>query len=149
MYPSQVRNRILEDHNEIRALLEKLEELEAAPAGEAASVELINAATTLKTKLRAHIELEDEILDPALNEVGDAWRKLRQQKLQDLHVEHERLLATLDEVLKSDPVASKPLHDTVNALIASVREDMELEESILLSDNVLRDDAVAIAQSDG
>ena len=145
MLPSEVRHRILQDHETIRSRLDKL----TAPIArirsgdhQAARVFSQRGCSFLELFL-AHIELENWLLVPALRE-ADAWGDVRADRVLREHREQTAEVRSLLEAF-ADPFASsrelaKQLEDFVDAL----ELDMATEERMLLGPDLLRDDVVGI-----
>ncbi len=145
MRPSEVRQRILDDHEVIRAMLHAVEQV---------STEVINGASqltgpmrlegeTLMERLLEHMHWEDLHLRPALCE-ADAWGQERAERLDRDHREQREMLhyalASVEDQSRPPLVIARQLQDLVRLL----REDMEDEEQLLVNDRVLRDDVVSI-----
>lgn len=150
MRPSEVRRRVLEDHERIRAMLVVLE----ATAGQVLSGEAhllgslrLEGGTLLGT-LREHMHWEDVHLRPALLE-ADAWGLERAERLDHDHREQRELLgyalASVEDQSRPAPVIARTLLDLVKLL----RADMEDEERWLVDARVLRDDVVSIDAETG
>ena len=145
--PSAVRKRILREHTEIRGLLDRLERaakgLHTGKAG--ALAEARELRDTLCERLKAHVDLEDAVLAPALRD-ADAWGDVRADKLVTHHREQrEELDAIEHEQGRSDSGYAQRLL----ALVEDIRKDMMHEEKDLLTDELLRDDVVSIYPEDG
>ena len=143
--PSQVRSRVLREHRAIREQLDSLAELSAQL--QAGNTEVFREAQgrlqAFHQVLRDHIDFEDALLAPALNET-DAWGDLRSRRLTDHHVEQrEQLRAIVTRSRSEPPVGFAQLLDH---LIDELRRDMSAEEREYLSADLLRDDVVADAE---
>src|SRR5262245_47090324 len=104
--PSSVRTTILEHH---RVLTRKLDYLQQAAYGLASEgTASIDCALALGRELckefSDHIELEDQLLVPALRE-ADAWGELRAEQVTRQHSEHRRELSAL---AVDDPCSIEP-----------------------------------------
>ena len=145
MEPSEVRRRVLADHERLRRDVEQIEGfareiLEGLPMPLSA---LRAEAKELVARLRAHMHWEESYLLPALRE-ADAWGAERSEHLvRDHREQRDRLdfiVARLDDATRpGDLVARDVVH-----LVDLLREDMRVEELELLDERVLRDDIVAI-----
>jgi hemerythrin-like domain-containing protein len=152
MRPSEVRSRVLSDHEVLRELLEQLEAL----AGEISRPEpdrdrvdrLRGEADAFLARLREHMRWEEAYLLPALRE-ADAWGQERADRLIADHREQRELfdfiLSRLHDRGRSDAMVAAD----VRALIGLLREDMEHEEAELLDERVLRDDVIGIEVETG
>jgi hypothetical protein len=90
-------------------------------------------------RFRDHIDLEDDLLLPALRSI-DAWGRVRAEQLEHHHAEQRDQLRTLESLgaAESPEVLARLLYD----LIESLRDDMTYEDQVVLSSVVLRDDVV-------
>ncbi len=147
MTPSQVRSVILSEHVNIRALLLRSEEhaqriLSGGGFGDQEVLSLRGIAYQLYTGLCRHMELENRLLAPALAAL-DAFGKVRSDRLIAEHVEQrrslERIVAQFDE--PSEPPAA--MAAALAHLITTFRQDMDIEEQMLLHPSLLCDDLIA------
>jgi iron-sulfur cluster repair protein YtfE (RIC family) len=141
-----VRQRILREHESLRKLLEDLHRAASAleGGGSAALRRAIGACERLYAELRDHLDLEDQILAPALRE-ADAWGEVRAGRLLQHHVEQRREL----QALQSEPPPADPqsLKQRIESIVSDLRSDMAYEERELLA--TLRDDVLGIDVEDG
>jgi hypothetical protein len=144
MKPSEVRARILNDHERLRGDLDRLEACASElGAGQAAIEELRHDAAALITHLDVHMRWEEWYLLPALRD-ADAWGAERAERLESDHREQRALLDFLN-VRLHDETRPAALHvRDVAHLVALLRADMREEEGEMLDERVLRDDVVAI-----
>jgi len=154
--PSGVRSVILLEHQNIRRLLCRLEQvahvLVAKPLPEQSDVQLASAtARTLCAVMESHFEFENRLLVPALERL-DAWGSVRAERLRAEHREQVSILhsyvAALDELPQSGSAASQ-LSMMAQQLVDSLRKDMQAEEATLLRADFLCDDAMAVAVETG
>ena len=145
-YPSEIRERILQDHRTLRTLLERLEVLarQALQGKGIAPGELRAQLLVLDDRLRQHMELEEDTLVPALRS-ADAWGL---ERVERFHAEHKRQREILDEIWQNDSAVART--DIEFALLAwglvhLLREDMLEEERLSLNEQVLRDDPIQVA----
>jgi hemerythrin-like domain-containing protein len=149
MQPSEIRSRILSDHQGLRRDLERLEALVAdVRIGRAASDALRVDAEALLAWLRAHMRWEEAYLLPALRD-ADAWGAQRAEQLVRDHGEQRELLDFVNRRLLDGRHPADLLVRDVAHLIALLRDDMRQEEVELLDERVLRDDVVAIDAQTG
>ena len=144
MRPSEVRERIIEQHKDIREMLIDLERMcDRVIDGKGyLGAALAEYARALHTKLLEHLELEDSILVPALRD-ADAWGEVRADSLLEHHrTQREQLSAAL--LTTTDAPAGPDFAKQVLALIADLRDDMQHEEGDILSRDILRDDVVGV-----
>ena len=141
MKPSEVRSRILQDHERLRLLLVEVEELVAGVGAGGPATALRARTRVLLTALEAHLALEDEILCPAIH-AADAWGPVRAARLKEGHVEQRAQLTRLSSLEPS--VGDEEVCEAVRGLARDLRDDMHREEAELLDPDLLRDDVVAI-----
>ncbi len=145
MRPSEVRERILADHESIRKMLE---ELEAAARGVLAGERrllgpLRDRGEALLARLEEHMHWEDRYLSAALRE-ADAWGAERAALLDREHREQRVMLRdTLKRIRANRRPATAVARDLAD-LVARLRIDMEQEERDLVDERVLRDDVIGI-----
>lgn len=147
MRPSEVRARVLDDHDGLRGDLDRLEDLTRRIRGEADEcgvLALRGDASVLLQKLQVHMRWEDLYLLPVLRD-ADAWGEERARRLTTDHREQRALLDFILERLRDEGRPSELVFSDVFGLIDFLREDMEEEERDLLDERVLRDDVIAIA----
>jgi hypothetical protein len=142
--PTEVRERILVEHQLLRAQLEALEELArlAGLAGPAVAPALFTGALDFVARIGRHIALENEVLVPLLREPDFAWGELRAQGIFE---EHERHLVALDAL--AEHATRRDLAAVLAALpplARALRDDMREEEATVLHPDLLKDDAVVV-----
>lgn len=147
MKPSAVRARILREHEEIRGLLDRLEQaVRALRDGDRGGLdEARTVRDALCARLFEHIDLEDAILAPALRD-ADAWGEERAGELLRHHREQRGELTALGRMDEIDPTV---LGARLERFVADVRADMRHEETALLDPDLLRDDVIGIGVSGG
>jgi len=144
MRPSEVRERVLADHEELRGRLERLERLAlAAAAGSDDARALRGEAESFLDRLAIHMGWEDLHLVPVLRE-ADSWGEVRIERFGREHREQRELLEyvlrELHDERRPEPVVARRVLD----LVALLRADMDEEESVFLDERILRDDPIAI-----
>lgn len=138
---SKIRTELLEQHGEIRA---RIDEVKAAAEklgqGEAARDLLRTALARLAEAVRKHNQNEEELLRDVIPHV-DAWGPARAEVMVEEHgKEHQELYAALVEAgATPDGQAAITI---VSKLLDRMREHMAIEEKVILSEDVLRDDLV-------
>ncbi len=138
MQPGAVRERILNDHQELRRELDRLEAL-----GSGAAVELVRQRlAALLGMLRSHIELEDAILLPALRE-ADEWGPYRAAELERHHREQHTSLDAMLAACADGATGSGRLMEILRDLMEELRRDMAHEERAYLAEEILSDSIVA------
>jgi len=143
---SEIRDRVLADHRVLRGMLDRVEmhARKVLQGKKSAENELFAQAQALDERLRGHMELEEELLAPALRE-ADGWGAARVERF---HEEHARQRQIMDGAWGSGTNAERSALEF--ALIAwgfvrLLREDMAEEERISLNSKVLRDDPTDVS----
>lgn len=152
LWPSQIRQIILDGHDVLRKRLETMEALveklqKAAPSAAAGSPDekaLIENLLEFRKTFLEHVAVEQNILQPALAD-ADAWGAVRVEQMEKEHCEQR---AMLDE-FAAMAGGKKPADflARVRRLITDMYADMKSEEEDFLNPDVLRDDVVAIDSS--
>jgi hemerythrin HHE cation binding domain-containing protein len=145
MRASEVRTRILAEHDALRADLERVEALAVAVLRrpERRAGELRAAAQELVPRLVAHLRWEESHLLPALRE-AHALGAQRAARLVRDHRSQRELLRLVHARL-CDPAHPAPLlASELRGLAAVLRADLGEEERDLRDERVLRDDAAVI-----
>ena len=144
MKPSEIRSRILSDHERLRGDLDRLEALVSdLRGGRAALGTLRMDGGALIARLQAHMRWEESYLLPALRD-ADAWGEERAERLTREHREQRELLDFLNARLRDEAQPAALVARDVDHLIALLRDDMREEEADLLDERVLRDDVVSV-----
>ena len=150
MEPSEVREAILAQHEELRGLLHSLEELarRAAKSDDACVPALREIGVHAHDKLIAHLDFEDRYLVPAIRD-AEGWGEERANLLAREHVEQRELFRYILERLRDTNRASILLGRELVAFVEVLRSDMEQEEQTVLDAELLRDDVVGIDVESG
>jgi len=145
MRPSEVRARVLADHEQLRDRLNRIERLaRQARAHQAPSPsDLRGEAEALLDRLAIHMHWEDRHLVPVLRE-ADGWGDVRVERFAQEHREQRELLEYVLRELHDSRRPEGVVAGKVLDLVALLRLDMEEEESAFLDERLLRDDPVAI-----
>ena len=145
--PSEVRDRIVSEHADMLERLAALDvTLSELRCGRASWQSAVSECHSLYDALIAHIDMEDELLVPALRDI-DAWGSVRADMLTQHHVaQRQELRAVLGDNGESD---QRVLATRVGRLIDDLLTDMAHEEREVLARDLLRDDVIAIALEDG
>ena len=144
MRPSEIRERVLAEHERLRADFERIEAIARAAHDGALERfgDLRVEADALLARLLSHMRWEESYLLPTLRN-SDSWGAERAARLIKDHRDQRELFRFLHSRLASTepwPVMAQRLSD----LIALLRDDIAEEERDLLDERVLRDDVVAI-----
>ena len=149
MRPTHARQRILEDHAELRRRLTNLEaELDFLPDDPTRLPSISETASTLLRELSQHTELEESVLGPVLLEI-DAWGQIRERSLREHHAEQRAQLGALAEAYVARQADPDAISRLTRSWICDVRADMSHEERELLTADLLRDDIVAVQMESG
>jgi iron-sulfur cluster repair protein YtfE (RIC family) len=150
MQPTAIRDRVLQDHRELRARVARLDALSrAALAGTLQDTEVLRAETReLIRSLEQHMGWEDEHLLPALAE-ADEWGEERVQRMRNDHREQRELLRYATLVVDDPSRALDLLARTTLDLARLLQDDMQDEEEVMLDPSVLRDDPIGIDVESG
>lgn len=146
MKPSEVRDRILEEHRKLRAHLDELQGLaERLKAGERGlSKSVARHCYELFDEFVAHLDLEDRILEPALREL-DGWGPVRADNLLEHHREQREQIRELAQH-ESDAVAEAngaQIAELALQFVQNVHDDMDEEERDVVNRKLLHDDPTA------
>ena len=134
----EVRERVLEDHDVLRGLLDGIEALsEHFEAGDADVAEKLRAqGIEFYERFAEHLRLEDRILAPAVA----AREKPGEHKLEALvheHQEQRELLEYLLGRLQKQPLPTVLMAQELRSFAEYVRRDMMHEEKTLLDEAIL------------
>ncbi len=150
MRPSEVRQRILNDHQVIKIMVSEVRDLalRIQVGEEHLSGRLRERARILYQHFCRHIDLEDVILVGALRD-ADAWGEERAEELRNEHREQREVLTyLLDRLLDRTQPQILTVVDLLN-FTAWLRDDMRHEEETILHEDLLRDDVVGIHVNSG
>jgi hemerythrin-like domain-containing protein len=144
MRPSEVRMRVMADHDELRGRLDRLERLAlSVAAADDAPNDLREEAEAFLDRLAIHMGWEDLHLVPVLRE-ADSWGEVRIERFDKEHREQRELLEYVLRELHDKGRPEAVVARKVLDFVALLRVDMEEEESVFLDERILRDDPVAI-----
>jgi hemerythrin-like domain-containing protein len=144
MLATEIRRRVLQDHESLRTQLTELEALvERVRSGnDALLVALREETAAMLAFLRRHMEMEEQHLGPAL-------QALRLEALERDHREQRELLEFATQRLHDEGRPGELVTADLSGLVELIREDMRSEESELLDPAVLRDDVGAVVAGAG
>ena len=140
MTPGEIRNEMLGQHTEMRAMIARATELIGRlRAGEHVRLALQETLGTLADAAHAHNAREEELLRDIIPNV-DAWGPARATVMDEQHkLEHQALHAALQSSVNDDDDAACAATET---LLNRMLRHMDREEEAFLSEEVLRDDTV-------
>lgn len=142
---SEIRKLLLEQHAELRAIIAELEAAaKAADDGLAGAVGQLDATMgKLAKALAAHHATEDEHLATFLPD-SDAWGAERAKLLRERHdAAHVAMDAGVAAVSAAGATLAARAASALG-LAQTLREHMRVEEKYVLSESVLRDDAILV-----
>jgi hypothetical protein len=144
VFPALVRSQVLEQHVELRALLERA--LGSAGPADAATgpAEMESLATTTRelcARFRAHLAFEEEALKPVFA-VIDGWGPERVRALETEHARQRRELDALVARLCSGDV--EQIAGALRALAGDLLRDMDEEEQGCLRPGLMSDGHLTI-----
>jgi hypothetical protein len=149
VFPSVVRNQVLEQHRVLRQLFDRaLEATARSLRGDGPDRDdLGTVALDVRDRFRAHLAYEERMLAPVLAHV-DVWGP---ERVQELLLEHERQRAELETIVEGIQGGweVERLAVVLRSLVTDLLRDMNEEEEGCLSPRLLRDDVVTIDQSTG
>jgi hypothetical protein len=138
VFPTHVRDQVLEQHVELRTLLHRViahAAPESSDASELDAVRLRTAALELGQRFRAHLVFEAEALKPVFA-VLDTWGP---ERIRDLENEHARQRKDLDSLLERFESGEnvERLAGALRSLAVDLLQDMEEEEQGCLRASLL------------
>ena len=141
MRPSEVRRRVLADHDALRDKLSRLQKVaQQVLEGERSLLGALRLeGEALLKLLLEHMQWEDVNLDAALRH-SDAWGDERAAQLARDHREQRELLEHALRGLQDQTRPAVVLARNLVDLVDLLGEDMADEEAALLDERVLRDD---------
>lgn len=145
-----IRNRVLEDHRRIRAMLIQIDTARRHLGHRApdALEETRKQVRHLVAVFQHHLALEEQMLAPCVAQI-DAWGPVRVERMLREHREQRLLLKAIASDIADDTRTSEELADELAWLVDTLLRDMEREEKDLLDEDLLRDDGFVVDQSDG
>jgi Hemerythrin HHE cation binding domain len=149
MDAATARRSILLQHQRIRVLLAAAREVaERALDQEAQSPDdVASAIGAIHTTLEVHLRFEEKVLVDIFND-DLPLGPVRAARLLDEHARQRATLTGLHEEAKTGPLV--PMLAAKLAFLATwLLDDMAEEERSLLTTDVVRDDGIAVDQSDG
>jgi hypothetical protein len=148
MDASDLRKLILSDHSRIRRKLRDIRRVRnAISRGDMRAKHQLRAqALELVTLFLTHLKSEDVLLVPVLRDI-DAWGPIRASRVEREHEEQRSEMSALTDTVEVGTTLE--LCRALEAITHKLLEDMDGEERLVLSAELLRDDPVAIDQVDG
>ncbi|MDB4979307.1 MAG: hypothetical protein JWM82_59 [Myxococcales bacterium] len=149
MDAATARRSILMQHARIRALLAHSRAVAERALDQQALFpeDVAHAIGDIHTALEAHLRFEEMVLMNIFND-DLPLGPVRAARLRDEHTRQRATVAGLHEEAKAAPFV--PLLGAKLAFLATwLLNDMDEEERTMLTPDVLRDDLVAVDQSDG
>jgi hypothetical protein len=148
MQPSELRERVLEDHARLRRDLAELERLASCVREQPGRLEeLRRNAEALLMQLQTHMRWEESHLVPALRDT-DAWGRERAERLIDEHGEQREVIDLVVEQLWDGKRSAVLVGRDVVRLIGLLLEDMAAEEG-WLDERVLGDEVIGFQVETG
>ena len=137
LLPSEVRARILRDHERLRTEIDTLRRRARSVRRGDDEGSFREQAERLLAAVRRHLELEDEILLPTLRSI-DAWGPERAKRLAAEHESQRRSLAAAETELARvrEPRA---LVEVMERYAEDLEQDMAAEERTELDEELLRE----------
>jgi hypothetical protein len=130
MEPKQVRQRILDEHGELRVQLRTL-----------VDDPTVERLREFMARLEAHLGVEDEILEPLLRTI-DAWGPERARRLREEHAAQRRELQWIRRHLHA-PIGAE-LRPWLRRFALRLEHDIEAEERERLSADLLDSGCVRV-----
>lgn len=139
LLPSEVRKRILAEHDKLRGLMAEVRETSArARQNGTGHQEFADASQALLTAVAKHLDLEDEILVPTLETI-DAWGPERAKRLATEHENQRQILTQVSEQLARGEHAPDETIERMETFVDRLEKDMALEEKTSLDEELLRE----------
>jgi hypothetical protein len=140
MTHSQIRAELLEQHSEIRTMVDEARICADRACGGGPAEDLVAAIRLLADAVRRHNGREEELLRDLIPTV-DAWGEARADLMTDEHVqEHEAIHGALLGMTRTpSEFAGAAMRELLDELV----DHMAREERAFLNERVLRDDVVA------
>jgi hemerythrin-like domain-containing protein len=142
MRPSQIRERILGEHDTLREMVSGLAELANRfdPERDDAAAELRKAGFECLETFAAHLDTEDGLLIPVLATIPEEGPVLA-ERLRREHHEQRELLEFLVRRLEDNQRPTSLVVNELHNFAEYLRLDMSHEEATILREDLLRDDA--------
>lgn len=147
--PDEVRRRVQEEHDAIRAQIGALLESTREVAEHVADApRLWRPMIELCRMLQRHLDYEDEVFLPLLAQ-ADAWGPVRAASIDDDHRAERAMIAALVEDIAAGTRSDGELVDEIAWFLSAVEHDMFDEERLALDGDVVSIECVVVDQSDG
>jgi hemerythrin-like domain-containing protein len=142
MRPSEIRERILGEHDALRdmvsALVDRARHFD--PNRAEAAMELRAAGFECFETFAAHLQTEDGLLIPVLETIADGGPAMA-ERLRREHREQRELLEFLVRRLEDNARPTSLVVSELHNFAEYLRLDMSHEEATILREDLLRDDA--------
>ena len=143
MSNSQIRSEIVAEHVELRGLLPRIESLaqqfeQAPPEAHGLGGQLRDAGLALYEKFAAHLDREQELLEPVLRTAGAEGERLA-RRMEHEHDEQRKLLDYLLTRLREQPTPTIVIARQLQNFTHFLRFEMDHEEQTMLSPEILGD----------
>ncbi len=145
-----VRERILADHENLRRLIGAIERvaglIEDGEEDLGDSLRVLMVA--LFRKLKAHMQYEDEALQPILRSI-DAFGEVRAEQFDREHQEQREQMGDILHAACDLRAHPREVAGRARDILQRILVDMEYEEREFLDPDLLRDDVIAINAETG
>ena len=140
-----VRERILADHENLRRLIGAIERvaglIEDGEEDLGDSLRVLMVA--LFRKLKAHMQYEDDVLQPILRNI-DAFGEVRAEQFDREHEEQREQMGDILHAACDLRAQPREVAGRAREILQRILVDMEYEEREFLDSDLLRDDVIAI-----
>lgn len=142
----QLRDKILLDHQSIRAQLHRVRQ--QTTADDLSAERLVTEGEILLDMLSTHMDMEDGSLEPSLRTL-DAWGEERAAQFRQEHESQRETIRTVRADMHASVVAPRHLASLLTGFCLALETDMEREEESFLNEGLLTDDPVVANNEDG
>ena len=147
--PTETRAQVLGQHAALRRRLATLRHASLDVTDHnRCQLDLRRELLAFATELAEHLAFEERVLLPLVRRI-DAWGPQRSERMLAEHARQRCTLAGFVAACEGESWMTQAFAERVGRLVADVLEDIAFEEEGLLDADLLRDDLVAIDQTDG